>query len=156
MEKILENLIEAERIINSADHLISVTIPMIKNNKLLINALIEIKKAIVKCINSILQYEYLFRRIKLHKKPNLNFETFTKKCSKRYKIESNEIKKINELFEIIKKHEKSPFEFVRKENLVILSDNLQKKTISREDVKEFLILAKTILFKVKSKMEKRF
>jgi hypothetical protein len=155
MEKIVENLIEAERIISSADHLIYVTIPMIKNNKLIINAITEIKKAIVKCITSILQYEYLFRRIRLQKNPEKNFEIFENRCAQKYGITPEEISKIKEIFEIVKRHEKSPFEFIRNEKIIILSENMNKKTISIEETKNFLSISKKIIEKTKNKMEEK-
>ncbi len=147
MEKLLFNLIEAERTIMATDHLIYVTFPLIKNKRLLLKAMVDLKNAIAKCINSILQYEYIFRRIRLSKDPKTNLETFLKKSAPNNGIGVSETRQIIELFGLVKKHEESPMEFVRKEKIVILSANLHKDIITLEDIKRFLILSKTILKK---------
>ncbi len=149
MEKFLENIQEAEKTIRTLDHLIYVTFPLIKDKKLLLSIILEAKKAIATCINSILQYEYLYKRVNLYKDPLSNFRTFKEKCAPRYQITSGEIKLILELFDLVEKHKKSTMEFIRKERVIILSENLEQKTISFEGVKEFVILAKSILTKAR-------
>ncbi len=151
MEKFLQNLQEAEKMIRTADHLIYVTFPLIKDKKLLLKIILETKAAIANCINSILQYEYLYKRINLYKDPMLNFRTFKDKCAQRYKMTGEEIKLILELFEIVEKHKKSTMEFIRREKVIILSENLEQKTISVDKIKEFILLAKSILNKTKDK-----
>ncbi len=150
MEKFLESLIEAEKIIQTADHMIYMTFPLIKDKKLLLKTLSETKIAVTKCINSILQYEYLYKRITLFKESKTNFRIFKEKCAQKYKITDKEINLILELFELAEKHKKSPMEFVRKEKIVILSENSVPETLTFEKSKEFLILAKSILRKTKA------
>lgn len=152
MEKFLEYLEEAEKIIRIEDHMVYVTFPLIKDKKLLLKILLETKKAIANCINSILQYEYLYKRIKLYKDTKTNFRTFQEKCVLRYKITKEEIKLILELFDAVEKHKESPFEFIKDEKIVILSENLKPKIITIEEIKEFLTLAKSVLKKTKSKI----
>jgi len=53
------------------------------------------------------------------------------------------------LFNIIEEHKKSSMEFLKNSKIVILSENMQPKTITTEKVKEFLTLAKNILQKIK-------
>ena len=118
MEKFLENIEEAEKTIQTADHMIYVTFPLIKDKRLLLKILREIKKAVTSCINSILQYEYLYKRINLYKDSKVNFKTFADKCAFRYKISKEEIKLILDLFDLAKKHEESPFEFIKKKKLL--------------------------------------
>ena len=149
MERLISNLIEAERMIITSDHLIYVTLPIIKNKRLLLRIIINLKGAIAKCINSILQYEYIFRRIRLSKNPKENMETFLNKSAPRYGIGTSETRQILELFELAKKHEESPMEFVRGEKVVILSENLHKNIIAIEDAKRFLLLSKNVLQKTK-------
>jgi hypothetical protein len=147
-----ENLNEAEKLLKTSDHLIYVSYTLLKDQKLLVKILPEIKSAISKALNAVLQNEYLFKRIKLYKNPKDNFETFKKKCAPRYNITNSEIHKIEELFKIVESHEKSPMEFVRGENVVILSDTNAHLIVNFESTKEFLQLGKTILGKVRSKI----
>jgi len=109
MEKFLENLTTAEKTIRAADHMIYVTFPLIKDKRLLFKILHETKNAIALCINSILQYEYLYKRIKLYKDSGLNFKIFVEKCVPRYGITKEEMNLILELFDFVEKHKESPF-----------------------------------------------
>ncbi len=148
----MEYIQETEKIIQTMDHLIYVTFPLVKDKRLLLKIISETKTAITNCINSMLQYEYLYKRIRLYKDPKTNLQTFKQKCAPRYKITEEEIKLIFELFEIVEKHKQSPFEFVKDDKIVILSNNLKPETITIEKSKEFLFLAKKILKKTKETM----
>ncbi|MFH1787437.1 MAG: hypothetical protein ABH811_01455 [archaeon] len=149
MEKFIENIQSANKTIKIIDHMVYVTFPLIKDKRLLLKILLETKKAIVDCINSILQYEYLYKRIKLYKNQKENLRTFKEKCASKYNITKQEINLINELFEIAEQHKKSPFEFIKDKKIIILSEELQPKIITFEKTKEFLILGKNILNKTK-------
>ena len=150
-----ENLNEAERLLKTSDHLIYVSYTLLKDQKLLIKILPEIKIAISKTLNAVLQNEYILKRIKLYKNPKDNFETFKKKCAPLYKVTNSEISKIEELFKIVESHEKSPMEFTRGENVVILSDTNSHLIVNFEKTKEFLQLGKVILEKVREKINEQ-
>ncbi|MCX6746961.1 MAG: hypothetical protein NTU63_02380 [Candidatus Pacearchaeota archaeon] len=152
MEKFLENLQEAEKTIRIVDHIVYVTFPLVKDKKILIKMLLETKKAIANCINSALQYEYLYKRISLSKDPKINFDTFIKKCSLRFGITREETILIVHLFDLVKKHEESTMEFIKNGKIIILSDDLNPEIITLEKTKEFLNLAKQILRKTMKKI----
>jgi hypothetical protein len=152
MEKFLENLHEAEQLIKKIDHMVYVTYPLIQDKRLVLKIISETKNAIIRCINSILQYEYLYKRVRLTKDPKENLRIFKVKCAPRYNISIEEIKLMLKLFDLIEKHKKSPFEFRKQEKIVILSENSSPKIIVIEDAKEFLALAKGILLKSKNMM----
>ena len=154
MEKVLENLQEAERIIKKIDHLLYVSFPLVQDKKLILNAVIEIKNAVKICINIILQQEYFYRRIKLYNQPSINFKTFEEKCSKRYDIGKQEIKLISELFEISEIYKQSPFEFVKNDKIVILSENSKAYSITLGKAKQFLNMGRDILIKTRDRIEK--
>jgi len=156
MEKFLENIQEAEKNLRTIDHIIYVTFPLIKDKRLLLKVIHEIKGVITSCITSILQYEYLYKRVNLYKDSRENFKIFTEKCATRYNINKEEIKLLLELFEFVEKHKASPFEFVKDEKIVILSENSKPTTLTLEKTKEFLIMAKDILRKTKEGMKSHF
>lgn len=156
MEKFLENSIAAEKKIQTADHMIYVTFPLIKDKRLLLKILQEIKNAVMDCISSILQYEYLYKRITLYKNPKSNFKIFIEKCAPRYQITKEEINLILELFDFIEKHRESPFEFIKDNKVIILSNDLNPKTLTIEKTKEFLMLVKNILRKTRETFKKNF
>ena len=149
MEKFLENIQEAEKDLRTLDHMIYVTFPLIKDKRLLLKVVQDIKDVITNCITSILQYEYLYKRISLYRDSRENLKTFTEKCAQRYNIGKEEIRLILELFRLVENHKKSPFEFVKDEKIVILSENSKPTTMTLEKAKEFLITAKDILRKTK-------
>ena len=152
MEKFLEYLKEAEKIIQTADHLIYMTFPLVNDKRLLLKIITETKTAVANCINSVLQYEYLYKRIKLSKSSKTNLKTFIEKCAPRYGITEQETEIILELFDIVEKHKQSPFEFMKDNKIVILSENSTQKVISVEKIKEFLFISKNILRKVEDKI----
>ena len=156
MEKFLENIIAAEKKIQTADHMIYVTFPLIKDKRLLLKILQEIKNAVMDCISSILHYEYLYKRITLYKNPKSNFKIFIEKCTPRYQITKEEINLILELFDFIEKHKESPFEFIKDNKVIILSNDLNPKTLTIEKTKEFLMLVKNILRKTRETFKKNF
>lgn len=156
MEKFLENIIAAEKKIQIVDHMIYVTFPLIKDKRLLLKILQEIKNAVMDCISSILHYEYLYKRITLYKNPKSNFKIFIEKCAPRYQITKEEINLILELFDFIEKHRESPFEFIKDDKVIILSNDLNPKTLTIEKTKEFLMLVKNILRKTRETFKKNF
>lgn len=151
MEKFLENLRKAANTIKIADHLIYMTLPLVRDKRLLLKIITEIRNAIANCISSILQYEYLYKRISLSQDPKRNFKTFKEKCATRYSILPEEVTLIIELFNIVEEHKKSPFEFVKNEKIVILSENMRQKTVTIEKTKRFLQVAKSIVKKTENK-----
>jgi len=149
MEKFLENIYMAEKSLKTVDHMVYVTFPLIKDKRLLLKIIQELKDIITNCITSILQYDYLYKKINLYKDSRENFRTFTEKCAPRYNISKNEINLILELFDLVEKHKESPFEFIKENKVIILSDGMKPATLSLEKTKEFLLLAKAILKKTK-------
>ena len=154
MEKFLENVYSAEKNLKTVDHMVYVTFPLIKDKRLLLKIIQEIKNVIINCINSILQYEYLYKRINLFRDSRENFKTFSEKCAPRYGMTREEIKLIRELFDFVERHKESPFEFIKDEKVIILSENMRTTTLSLEKTKEFLVMAKDILRKTKGGMDR--
>lgn len=150
MEKFLQNLKEAEAITHTCDHLIYMTYPLVRDKKLLLKILSELKKAIVLSMNSILQYEYMLKRISLYSDSKTNMRIFCEKCAKKYSLNEEDITKINEIIRIADEHKKSPLEFSKNGNVIILSENMEKTLLNIDKMKTFLELSKKILKNTKS------
>lgn len=153
-EKFQENLKEALRALQIADHMTYVTFPLVKEQRLILKIFDEIYKSIIGCINAILNYEYLYKRIKLYRDNRDNMQTFIDKCAKNYTLNNEQIKKIKEILELNKKHKQSAMEFVKKDKVVILSDNLKTQVLTIQIIKQYLLLAKELLMKVNEKITK--
>ena len=153
MEKFQENLAQAIKNLQIADHMAYVTYPLINDRRLLLKIFDEIYKSLMGCINTILNYEYLYKRIRLYKENKENLQTFMNKCAKNYGLTNEQIKKINEIITLNQKHKQSAMEFVKKDKIVILSDSLGTQTLDLLKVKEYLLLTKELLMKINSKLK---
>lgn len=144
MEKFLKEIHEIKKKIQTLDHMIYITFPLIKDKQILLKILTETKSTIADCINSVLQYEYLYKRIDLSTNPKTNFRIFQVKCAPKYNITKGELKEILDLFELVEKHKQSAMEFLKNDKVVILSDTLNQETLTIEKIKKFFFLAKSI------------
>jgi hypothetical protein len=149
IEKHLESLQKALKEIRLADHMLYITYPMIKDKRLLIQALDHIYQAFICMINAVLQYDFINKRIKLSDDSKENFDLFLERCARRYNLNEEEIQNILELFKLIESHKKSPLEFSRREKVVIMSDSLKTAVIDAEKLKKYLNFSKSMLNKVK-------
>lgn len=151
-EKFIESLNIATQAFQTADHMTFITFPIIKEKRLLLKILSELSMAFLNIINAILQFEFHNRRIQLYKDAKENFNTF-KKIASQYEITPEQLKNIIEVIGLTEKHKKSPFEFVKEEKIMIMSDNMQTYILTIEKIKAYLLDAKDILRKVNLKIK---
>ncbi len=150
-EEFQKNLNEAVRHLQIADHMTYVTFPLVNENRLLLKIFDEIYNSIIGCVNCILNYEYLYKRIRLYNSHGDNFGTFVD-LAKEYDLSNEQIKKIEEIIELNKRHKESAMEFVKGDKVVIMSDNLGTQILDLRIVKEYLLLAKELMVRVKGKI----
>ena len=148
-EKFIESFEKAKKTLQTADHLTYVTYPLLKENRLLLKILEEISSSLVSAINSVLQYEYIYKRIRLYQDARENFETF-KRISSRYQISEEQLRKIIEVLSLMERHKKSPFEFVKNEKIVIMSEGFRTDTLTVEKIKDFILETKDVLRKIEN------
>lgn len=149
MEPFLQDLYYAENILRRVNHMVYITYPIIKDKRLVLKIIIETKNAITNCINTILRYEHIMKRIKLSKNSDENLRGFKLKLAPKYNISIIQMNKIMKLFDLVKKHQNSPFEFKKNEKIIILSEKSTPDIITIETAKDFLNLAKELLEKSK-------
>jgi hypothetical protein len=146
-EKFILSLEKAKKSLQMADHLTYMTYPIVREDKLLLKILDELNSSLLNTINAILQYEYTYKRIQLYRDAKENFHTF-EELTEKYKINQEQLSKIKEIMSLLEKHKKSPFEFVKDNKVVIMSDSLKTDTLTLEKIKSFLIEVKDVLRKV--------
>ena len=151
MEQHLENLKEAARHLQIADHMTYVTYPLVNEHRLLLKIFDEIYGSVIGCVNAVLNYEALYKRIRLYSGVRDNFDTFVR-IGKNYDLSNEQIKRIMEIIDLNKKHKQSAMEFVRQDKVVIMSDGLGTKVIDLIIIKQYLLLAKELMVKVKKGM----
>lgn len=149
MQKFIEKLDEAEKNLRAVDHMAYVTFPLIKDKRLLLKVILEVKSVVSSCINVILKREYVYKRIQLFHDTDENFRTFADRVALKYGIEASELRGIRELFDFAERHRRSSMEFMKGESLVILSENMIPTTVNLEKAKQFLNLAKGIMKKAR-------
>lgn len=142
---------EARRYLKAADHILYTTYPLVNDPRLLLSAMDNIFLAITNSMAALLYYEKMNNRLQEFKD---NFESkldlFRRKCLLHYDIDPNYVKFILEVKEIILQHRKSPVEFVRKDKLVICSNEYNMKTIEVSDVKVYLQKAKAFYGRIEN------
>lgn len=128
------NFEQAEIFLKTADHLAYVTYPLMKDANLL-KKIFENLEASIKNIFNFSEKE-------------LKEETIKKKFLNL--LDENEIAKILEMLKTFKKKELSSMEFLRKNKIVLVDENLKPTTISLEELKEYIQLTKRVLTKLKN------
>lgn len=146
MEKFQELRDAARKKLQLADHILTMTYPMVKDPHLLLSSVENLFLAFSYGMGSVLHYERTFKRIPPFPDDFASkFELFRDKCAKRYDIPEEHLKIIKGLREIIVAHKKSPVEFSRKENFVICAEDYRMRAISPDEVKGYIEKAKLFI-----------
>ena len=146
MEKFQELRDAARKKLQLADHILNMTYPVVKDSRLLLSSVENLFLAFSYGMGSILYYDRTFKRIQPFPDNFASkFEIFREKCAKRYNIPDEHLKIIKDLGEIIVAHKKSPVEFSRKENFVICGDDYRIRSISSNEVKNYIEKAKLFI-----------
>ncbi len=134
MENTFQNYVkDAEKAFQTADHLAYVTLPLLKEKKLLIPIIENIDKALSKSMHALFHHT--------HTTPPTHFDeqvTLLEKIIPTYKINKELILIIKEVRTIMKHHEKSAVEFIRNNNYVVCDDKYRIKKLDEEQVKSIL------------------
>ncbi|PIU76254.1 hypothetical protein COS75_00075 [Candidatus Pacearchaeota archaeon CG06_land_8_20_14_3_00_35_12] len=152
MEQYEQFLAEANKSFRRADHMLYITYPIVKEKRLLIKILEEIYLSMKGIVNGILHYDYAFKRIQIYKESSMNMELFKNVCAARYSITPEQVNLILEIFNLMKEHKDSPLEFMRRDKVVIMTNNMHVESISVDKLKEYLYAVKDIYQKASSKI----
>ena len=151
-QKFLLSLTNAQKSLSRVDHLAYVTYPLIKENKLFLQIISELNIFSIYLINSILQYEYYYKRIQLFTDPSINLDTFKNQCIPLYNFSDVEIKSLFEVMRLADAHKNSPMEFVKNSNVVIMTDSMRTETLNIDKIKSFINCSKSIFDKTKNRL----
>lgn len=149
MERFQEELSAGKQQLMTADHLVSITYPLVKDNKLLLTALENLFTAAKSLMASLLHYEEAFKRIpRFRDDVDSMVYLFKTKCVPRYGLSSDYSAVIGELKSLHDEHESSAIEFSRKDCIVICSDNYRFRKITLLQIKAYVAIAKRMLSSV--------
>jgi len=146
MEKFQELRDAADKKLKLADHILTMTYPLVKDSRLLLSSMENLFLAYTYGMSSLLYYEQLFKRIpQFPDNFSSKFDMFREECSKRYNIDTEHLKIIQDIKEIIVSHKKSPMEFTRNDSLIICNGNYRMKTISAKMIHNYVQKAKLFI-----------
>jgi hypothetical protein len=142
--EMIDELGEAKSLAESAEHLVSVVLPVVGDNKLLLRALESTNKAVLKNIEVVLKFEHMFKRIDLTKNPGDNLDLFFSRCINRYGLNELEIACLKELLRLGKRHKDSGFEFSRYRKVIIMQDRGEISELRAEKMGEYAKIARRL------------
>lgn len=130
---------KARKNLKVADHMTFMTYPLVKDTRLLLSIMENIFLALTNSMGAILYYDRLFKRVPPFSDTyGSKYNLFKERCVRRYNLNKDYLKLMEEVKEIILQHKKSPVEFTRKDAFVICSDNYKIKTITVEKIKNYI------------------
>ena len=147
MSNYIESFKSSEKYLVNADHLISVTFRVVNDKKIILNAIENLSKSLIFGIDSILQFEASTKKARLFQEQRENMKLF-RMIAENYGINNQEIRFIDEIFYIVKKHKDSSMEIMNNDKLIIMSDN-SPFYLQPDNVKVYVINTRTILNKIK-------
>ncbi|MFC1727870.1 hypothetical protein ACFLZ7_00190 [Nanoarchaeota archaeon] len=149
MEKFFEARHKAKKYLRTADHILTMTYPLVNDPKLLLAVMDNIFLALTNSLSAILYFERYQRLIPpFHDNFESKFNIFKLKVADKYKLDREYLQCIQEVKEIIANHKKSPVEFSRKDVFVICSDKYQMQTVSINQVKSYISRTKNFIQEV--------
>jgi hypothetical protein len=146
MEKFQELRDKAKQKLQLADHTLVMTYPIVKDSRLLLSSLENLFLAFSYGMTSILHYELTFKRVPpFQNNFTYKLDLFKEKCMPKYNIDTEHLKIMGKIRDIVVAHRNSPIEFPRKDNFIICNDEYDTTTISANDLKEYIEKAKLFI-----------
>jgi hypothetical protein len=145
MERYEECRNSALKQMNLADHVLTMTYPLVQDPKLLKLVMKNVYLAMESSVAMLLHYERYYKKIPPFTE---NFESMlemSKSVIPKYNISSGYIAFLNELKEIMERQRESDVEFVRKDKFVFASREYDLNTISVKELKDYISKAKLFM-----------
>lgn len=142
---------DAKKNIFLADHILTQTYPLVNEPKILLSVIEYIYKANLNII------EYLLTNLKIpyHKNDESKINAFKNHIVKEYHINIEYITLVEDIRIILQKHKKSPVEFTRKDKFIICSETYNLRTISVNQMKKYIRIAKIFLMEAENIVRKK-
>jgi len=132
---------------NTASHLLNVTFPLVKDQKLFLGIVHNLFASVEAAMTAILQYERDLRLVSGFNEADFRskFNTFRNRSVRRNKIPVESVLLIQTLWETVELHQKSPMVFQRGASVVICDRQYELKSITARDVAQYLSRTKQFL-----------
>ncbi|MFO8016374.1 MAG: hypothetical protein R6U32_04670 [Candidatus Woesearchaeota archaeon] len=134
---------KAVRNLKIADHMLTQTYPSVRDSRLLLSVMENVFLSMTNSMAAILHHERAHKRIPpFQNNFESKFNMFKLKVAHRHNIDKEYMSLISALKNTLVAHKKSPVEFSRKDVFVICSDSYDMKTVSVENVRDYVNKAK--------------
>jgi hypothetical protein len=150
MEYFQELRDKARQKLKTADYMLVVTYPSIKDPKLLLAVLENLSEGLDFGITAVLEHERLFKTIPPYP-DNIQgkIELFKQKLAPRLKMDDKELRLLNEVRELLLDHKQSVVEFRRKDQFVMTDQHYSNiKTLDSNKLKQFVARGKVLVEKL--------
>ncbi|MFH1399588.1 MAG: hypothetical protein ABIG95_05755 [Candidatus Woesearchaeota archaeon] len=155
MERFQEYREKARQKLKIADHMITMTYPLVRDTRLLLSVIENIFLALTNSIASVLYYERLFKRIPpFHDTFDSKLNMFKSKIVPKYSVDKVYLEMINDIKDIIIQHKKSPVEFTRKDVFVIAGESYALKTVTVDQIKKYIGMSKNFISRMEEIVSK--
>ncbi len=144
MEKFQELREKAVRSVKVADHMLTVSYPLLNDPKILVAVANNLLQAVDYGMMSVLEHEKLFKRIMTY--PDTIQGRYA--LFKQRVLKSNNDKKfviVSELLAIVDNHKASLVEFPRQDKFVIANDSYELRTLTVKELKDYLVKVREIV-----------
>jgi len=149
MERYQELRESSKKNLSIADHMLTMTYPLLKDSKLLPVVLDNIFLALTNSIGALLYYDRLYKRVPpFQNNFTSKFNMFQAKVVGRYKIPKEYVAFIQQVKDILLQHKKSPVEFARQGAFVICDSDYKMKSLTVEQMREYLLKTKDFVIKM--------
>lgn len=146
MERFVQYKDKARRNIQLADHMLTMTYPLVKDPKILLGVLENLFMAVTNSIASVLHYERLHKRVPAFSETfDSKFSTFKSKVVHQHDIDLKWVRFIAELREAVQEHQQSTTEFPRKGKYVMADKDYRLKTLDEALLKDYLKKTKELV-----------
>ncbi len=145
---------EAINEVKVADHMLTMTYPLIRDPKMLIAILQKLLNASNKALDTAIRLEYEWKRINaIPQNFNAKIDILRKGFIKEYNFTNQEIKTVKDIYRIILEHKNASIEFSRHEKFIISDNDYRLRTISVDQIKRYIPLVKSFIEKIYKRVE---
>lgn len=124
--------------LQSSNHMLTVSYPLLKDTKILLSVATNLLKACEFAMNALLEMAKHRKIISSYKNDFTHkYNLLIQKVLNEFEVSKIHLKTISRLKEIIKTHKKSSVEFTRKKKFVMASESYELRTLSENDLKNF-------------------
>lgn len=154
MERYEECRENALKQMNLADHMFTMTYPLVQDPKLLKVVMKNLYSSMENTLLTLLSYERYYKRVPPFTE---NYDAMLELCKKvfpKYGISTGYISFLNEVKEAMDVQRASDIEFVRKEKMVFASKDYDLNTLSVKEIKDYIAKAKLFMQETMTLVEK--